>query len=80
MRKVHIAAIAVAGLLLVPSAASAQLCVLGIIGKAIYASSHDKRELTQTEAMTCGLFEKDPLAPAAEAKPKKKVRAAKKKE
>ena len=44
-----------AGLIAMTAAASAQVCVLGIFGAAIYVAATEKRELTQKEAMTCGL-------------------------
>ncbi|MCW5689730.1 MAG: hypothetical protein KIT76_14380 [Pseudolabrys sp.] len=44
-----------AGLIATTAAASAQVCVLGIFGAAIYVAATEKRELTQKEAMTCGL-------------------------
>jgi hypothetical protein len=80
MRKASIAVIAAAALLFTTSIASAQLCVFGIMAAAIYASSHDKRELTQKEAMSCGLMlgnDKDNEKPVKGAK---KARTAKKPE
>lgn len=47
--------LAVAGVVGMTAAASAQVCVLGIFGAAIYVAATEKRELTQKEAMTCGL-------------------------
>jgi hypothetical protein len=55
MKKIAVAAVAVAGLILTSPVASAQVCVVAIIAKAIYASATENRELTQKEAMTCGL-------------------------
>ena len=73
--KKAIAAAIFAAAVLASSAASAQVCVLGIfiLGGVVAANEH--RELTQDEAMSCGLttlFEK----PKEE--PKKKVHHAKK--
>lgn len=56
MKKTFLGAIfAAAGLVAMTAAASAQVCVLGIFGAAIYVAATEKRELTQKEAMTCGL-------------------------
>ncbi len=80
MRKASIAVIAAAGLLFTSSVASAQLCVLGVMAAAIYASSHDKRELTQKEAMSCGLTlgqDKENEKPVKPVKGKKAARTAK---
>jgi hypothetical protein len=49
------AAIAAIGLAAMTATASAQVCVLGIFGAAIYVAATEKRELTQKEAMSCGL-------------------------
>lgn len=73
------AALAAVGLIAMTAAASAQVCVLGIFGAAIYVAATEKRELTQKEAMTCGLsriFE-DKTGDKAEAKSKTKVKTAK---
>lgn len=68
MKKAVIAAVSVTFLLLTSSFASAQVCAVGIIAAAFYASIHDHRELTSKEAMTCGLlYGSDATAP----KPKK---------
>lgn len=48
-------AVAAIGLIASTAVASAQVCVLGIFGAAIYVAATEKRELTQKEAMTCGL-------------------------
>jgi hypothetical protein len=45
----------VAFLALTSTVASAQVCIVGILAAAIYASAHDHRELTPKEAATCGL-------------------------
>jgi hypothetical protein len=78
MKKVAVAAIAVAGLVLTSPVASAQVCVVAIIAKAIYASATENRELTQKEAMTCGLVVDEKERQALMAKGKKEARAAKK--
>ena len=75
------AGLAASGVIAMTAAASAQVCVLGIFGAAIYVAATEKRELTQKEAMTCGLsrmFEdkKDDKAAAAKAKPKRVARRA----
>ena len=80
MRKASIAVIAAGGLLFTSSVASAQLCVLGVMAAAIYASSHDKRELTQKEAMSCGLMLRNDKDNEKPVKGTKKARAAKKPE
>lgn len=76
MKTTGIAAAVLAGLLLMPQAASAQVCVVGILAKALYANFHDDRELTAREAATCGILTDDKeVAKMKEAKEK----AAKKK-
>jgi hypothetical protein len=84
MKRVGFAAVAIAGLLLTSSAASAQLCVVGIFAKAIYVGAQEHRELTTKEAMSCGLLNDDPAKPDKKAKKNKAnkkigARAAKKK-
>lgn len=49
------AAFAAIGLVAMTAAASAQVCILGIFGAAIYIGAKEKRELTEKEALTCGL-------------------------
>ena len=74
MRKTLIAAGSIAALLLTASAASAQVCVLGIMVAAATVGSQQHRELTSEEAATCGLstlFEKP--KPEEKAKKGKKV-------
>jgi hypothetical protein len=51
-----IVTIAIAGLSFSARPASAQACVGGIIIAAFYASATENRELSATEAATCGLF------------------------
>jgi hypothetical protein len=55
MKKLITAGLAMAGLLISTSLASAQLCVFGIMIAAAIVGSNEKRELTTTEAATCGL-------------------------
>ncbi|MBS0535970.1 MAG: hypothetical protein JSR72_18110 [Proteobacteria bacterium] len=79
-RRVIAAGFAVVGVIAMTTAASAQVCVLGIFGAAIYVATTEKRELTQKEAMTCGLSRlvEDKKSDEAKAsKDKKSVRAAK---
>jgi hypothetical protein len=46
-----------------PVAASAQVCGVGIIVAALIANAQSQRELTPTEAATCGLMlNRDPAA------------------
>lgn len=76
------ACLAAFGLIAMTAAASAQVCVLAIFGAAIYVAATEKRELTQKEAMTCGLSrlvedKKSDENKTAKAKGKKAVRAAK---
>ena len=54
-RRLIAAGFAAVGIVATTTAASAQVCVLGIFGAAIYVAATEKRELTQKEAMTCGL-------------------------
>ena len=78
MKKFGIAFAAIAGLLFTSSVASAQVCVVAIIAKGIYVSATEHRELTQKEAMTCGLVVDEDERKALMAKGKKEARAAKK--
>lgn len=55
MRKLGIAGLALAAVLVTTVAASAQVCILGIFAAAAYISKHEHRELTQEEALSCGL-------------------------
>lgn len=75
MRKTFIAAASIATLLFTASAASAQVCVFGIMIAAAAVGSQQHRELTSEEAATCGLsslFEKPKDKKDAEKKTKKK--------
>ena len=56
MKKTIVAAVSTAFLIGATSAASAQLCMVGIFAAAIYASAAQKRELTVKEAWSCGLL------------------------
>jgi hypothetical protein len=71
MKRVGFTVVAIAGLLLTSSVASAQLCVVGIFAKAIYVGSQQHRELTTKEAMSCGLLSDDPAKPDKKTKKKK---------
>lgn len=72
MRKAIIAAVCLGALVFTSAAASAQVCVIGIMAAAFYANAHENRELTAKEAWTCGLaYGTDTPAP-------KKVKARKK--
>ena len=67
MKKTIVAAVSIAALLFSLSAASAQVCIVGIFAAAAYANWHDNRELTAKEAWSCGL-----LYGSEPQKPKKK--------
>jgi hypothetical protein len=74
MKKLTAAALAIAGLLITTSLASAQVCVLGIMLAAAITGATEKRELTTTEAATCGIVhEKVEPAKATKTTTKKKV-------
>jgi hypothetical protein len=81
MKKLTAAGLAVTGLLITSTAASAQvLCVLPLMVSAAIVSSQENRELTQKEAMWCGLYhdqEAAKKAAAAKKKPAKKSAAKK---
>jgi len=55
MKKTIVAGISVAALLFTASAASAQVCVVGIIAAAADANWRYNRELTAQEAWSCGV-------------------------
>lgn len=78
MKKLGVAAIALAALIFTSSVVSAQVCVVAIIAKALYANATENRELTQKEAMTCGILVDEKERKAMLAKNKKEARAAKK--
>jgi hypothetical protein len=79
MKKFGLAIAAVAGLLLTPSVASAQLCAVGIIAKAFYINATEHRELTAKEAASCGILTDEPAKPALKKKKRKVAHAADKK-
>jgi hypothetical protein len=56
MKKTIVAAISIAALLFTPSGASAQVCIVGIFAAAIHANMRDNRELTEKEALSCGIL------------------------
>lgn len=74
MRTLRAAGLAIAGLLIATTMASAQICVVGIMAAAIYTSATENRELTSKEAMTCGLIHETP-PPKAKKKMLHHVRA-----
>lgn len=65
MKKRYLAVLAVPALLAMSSAASAQVCVLGIMLKAAIVGAQENRELTQKEAATCGLVSDEEATKAA---------------
>lgn len=76
MAKSLTAALALAALVATGSAASAQVCVLGIVATAAYVSATENRELTAREASSCGLLyvvdkQQAQPAPADKSKPRK---------
>lgn len=78
MKKLGVAAIALAALIFTPLVASAQICVVGIMIKGIYASVKEDRELTAKEAATCGILVDEEELKANAAKKKKMAKEAKK--
>ena len=72
MRKLGTAGLAIAGLLITSTVASAQICVVGIMAAAIYTSAAEKRELTAKEASTCGLIHETPEPKLKKTKTSKK--------
>ncbi len=56
MKKAAIATAVIVGMAFSAPPASAQVCMAGIIFAAFYANATANRELTATEAATCGLF------------------------
>jgi hypothetical protein len=72
MKKLTVAGLALTGLLVTSTVASAQvLCVLPIMVSAAITSAQEHRELTQKEAMWCGLYH-EPQAPKKAVKKSKK--------
>ena len=80
MKKLGIAGLAITGLLVTSSVASAQvLCVLPLMFSAAVVSAQENRELTQREANWCGLVRDTEAGQKKAATPKKKkTRKAKK--
>ena len=75
MKTIRTAALAVAALILTATAASAQvLCVIPLMVSAAMVSAQENRELTQREAMWCGLVRDQ--VPAKKVTVKKKKVAA----
>jgi hypothetical protein len=56
MKKIRIAGLAMAALLITSTVASAQVCAVGLIVAGFYISATENRELTSKEAMTCGIL------------------------
>jgi hypothetical protein len=78
MKKFTAAGLAVTGLLIASTAASAQaLCVLPIMISAAIVASQENRELTQKEAMWCGLVRDEEGAKKMQAAKAKKKSAKK---
>jgi hypothetical protein len=71
-------AVVIAGFLFTPAAASAQVCAAFLIGKALIVNATEHRELTQKEAMTCGVLVDEKERKAMLDKNRKEARAAKK--
>jgi hypothetical protein len=81
MKKLTAAGLAVTGLLVTSTVASAQaLCVLPLMISAAIVGAQEHRELTQKEATWCGLVrDEDAQKKAAAAKTVKKTKVTKKK-
>jgi hypothetical protein len=81
MKKLTAAGLAVTGLLVTSTVASAQaLCVLPLMISAAIVGAQENRELTQKEATWCGLVrDEDAQKKAAAAKTVKKTKVTKKK-
>jgi hypothetical protein len=78
MKTITAAGLAVTGLLITSTVASAQvLCVLPLMVSAAIVSANENRELTQKEAMWCGLYHDPDAAKKATTKKvaKKKAKA-----
>lgn len=72
MRKLTAAGLAVTGLLVTSTVASAQMiCAPLLIVTGAIVSATENRELSQKEAMTCGLIRDEDASKAAAAKNKK---------
>ncbi|MDI3468812.1 MAG: hypothetical protein OJF62_000875 [Pseudolabrys sp.] len=78
MRKITAVAIAVAGLVAAPGVASAQvLCAIPLLVMGAYTGATEHRELTQKEAMWCGLYHETQPAKEVKAKPHKTMKKTK---
>lgn len=73
MFRTAIAAATLAVFVLTSTAASAQVCIVGIFAAAIYVSAKEKRELTSKEAASCGLMVGHDEENAAKLKAKNKA-------
>ena len=81
MKKLTVAGLAVTGLLATSTVASAQvLCVLPLMVSAAIVASQENRELTQKEAMWCGLVRDEEGAKKMQADKKKAARKTAKKQ
>jgi hypothetical protein len=79
MKKLTVAGLAVTGLLVTSTVASAQvLCVVPIMISAAIVASQENRELSQKEAMWCGLVRDEDASKAAAKKNKAAARMARK--
>lgn len=80
MKKIATATLALLALAVTTTVASAQLCTVPLIVSALIVSSQENRELTQKEAMTCGLIRDEDASKKAaagkSAKTSKKKKAA----
>ena len=79
MKRMLAAALVAAGVLAAPAAASAQVCAIGVIVAGFYTGFAEHRELTEKEAMFCGVYhEKQPAktVKTVKAKPKKSSKKA----
>jgi hypothetical protein len=71
MKKALVAIAVIAGMAFSAQPASAQFCAAGVIIAAFYANATANRELSATEASTCGLFYGAGVKPASDPKAKK---------
>lgn len=77
MKKIRIAGLAIAGLLVTSTVASAQVCAVGLIVAGFYINATENRELTSKEAMTCGiLLDKQAAKPAHKKRIARRVKPA----
>ena len=77
MKTLIAAALAAVGLAATAGAASAQICAVGIVAAGFYTGFVEHRELTEKEAMFCGIYHE--TAPPAAKKTAAKAKPAKKK-